>query len=799
MTPGDRRVNMFGSPSVSTKVTAARPSTILRRALSPGRPAAGATPGAAPDTSPEPPDQGRVDLLTLIRAVLVVGVSADVAHGLLTGRAPGLLAPAMAAAALLIAGVGRWLARRGRTASPSGSRFARELDAGLNLVLSVHVATLLGPAVLALGLLRYGFVAAGRLLPWLRAPLPGRRAAAPVAGLTAVVLVLAAADVLPGHIMITLIAVALGLLLWSFGRDVAGLWRRAHPGAAEPDGDGRGETAARSRGSVVVTALAGALVFVALVSPNEITGLTPGAFLRVPVEAVLGVAALLALPTRAGRVLATLLGALLGTMTVLTMLDIGFSAALSRTFDPMLDWGLYAAVIDLLAGSLTRPGAVAAVIGIGLVGIGLVGVVMVSVRRLARVTVRRRAGATRVVAVLGPICAVCLVVGAQVVPGVPVASVTASVLAVDRAGHVRDTLRDPEVFARESAVDAFRDTPPDELLTGLRGKDVMFAFVESYGRDAIDDPEFATQIDALLDDGTRRLGAAGYGARSGYLTSPVAGGNSWLAHATFLSGLWINNQQRHDALVAGHRLTLTSAFQRANWRTVGVMPGTTTDWPEGRFYGYEQVYDARNLGYQGPNLGWASIPDQYSLQTFQRSERAVPGHAPLMAEVVLVSSHAPWPLIPDVIDWNTVGDGAVFHTMTSGEPRDAVWAKGTEAVRTAYRRSIEYSLSSLISYVQTYGDDNLVLVVLGDHQAAPVITGATTGREVPITLVARDRAVLDRISGWGWDEGLRPGPQAPIWRMDAFRDRFLSAFGPQTGGEGTEAAPNRGRAEPLPR
>jgi hypothetical protein len=102
--------------------------------------------------------------------------------------------------------------------------------------------------------------------------------------------------------------------------------------------------------------------------------------------------------------------------------------------------------------------------------------------------------------------------------------------------------------------------------------------------------------------------------------------------------------------------------------------------------------------------------------------------------------------------------------------------------------------------VQTYGDDNLVLVVLGDHQAAPVITGATTGREVPITIVARDRAVLDRISGWGWDEGLRPGSQAPIWRMDAFRDRFLSAFGPQTGAGGTQAAaPNRGRAEPLPR
>ncbi|MDT7694495.1 MAG: hypothetical protein QOI75_3862, partial [Pseudonocardiales bacterium] len=44
------------------------------------------------------------------------------------------------------------------------------------------------------------------------------------------------------------------------------------------------------------------------------------------------------------------------------------------------------------------------------------------------------------------------------------------------------------------------------------------------------------------------------------------------------------------------------------------------------------------------------------------------------------------------------------------------------------------------------------------------------------------RAVLDRISGWGWQDGLKPGPNAPVWRMDAFRDRFLTAFGSQPEG-----------------
>ena len=58
---------------------------------------------------------------------------------------------------------------------------------------------------------------------------------------------------------------------------------------------------------------------------------------------------------------------------------------------------------------------------------------------------------------------------------------------------------------------------------------------------------------------------------------------------------------------------------------------------------------------------------------------------------------------------------------------------------------------------------------------------------MPITIIARDPAVLDRISAWGWDDGMLPGPDAPVWRMDAFRDRFLSAFGPAPGGSASAA------------
>ena len=43
-------------------------------------------------------------------------------------------------------------------------------------------------------------------------------------------------------------------------------------------------------------------------------------------------------------------------------------------------------------------------------------------------------------------------------------------------------------------------------------------------------------------------------------------------------------------------------------------------------------------------------------------------------------------------------------------------------------------------------------------------------------MIAQDPAVMQRIAGWGWQDGLRPAPDATVWRMDEFRDRFLDAF-----------------------
>ncbi|MBB5998589.1 CDP-alcohol phosphatidyltransferase family protein [Streptomonospora salina] len=167
------------------------------------------------------------DAVTLARTGLIAGVAALVADGLVVpGASPSWWPAGLAAAALALDTVDGAVARRTRTASELGAGFDMEADALLLLVLSVHAAAaVLGWWVLAIGLMRYVFAAAGRLVPRLRAPLPPSDARRVVAALQGLALVALAPGVLPYPVAAAVAAGALALLLWSFGRDTARLLR----------------------------------------------------------------------------------------------------------------------------------------------------------------------------------------------------------------------------------------------------------------------------------------------------------------------------------------------------------------------------------------------------------------------------------------------------------------------------------------------------------------------------------------------------------------------------------------------
>jgi phosphatidylglycerophosphate synthase len=704
----------------------------------------------------------RASWVTLARATLAVGVAALAADSF-THDTPVALLVTLAAVALVLDAVDGWVARRTGMATELGARFDGEVDAFLILALSVYVAPECGAWVLAIGAARYLFLAGEWLLPWMRAPLPPRRWRKLVAATQGVVLTVAAAGVLPLALTQALLVAALALLAASMGQCVWWLWRR-------PDDAPSGQL--RAGITVAATVLALLLVWAALVAPNKPEDLNLGAFARLPLELLVVVAVAVLLPAGPRRLLAGVLGAVLSLLVLVKALDIGFFTAFDRPFRPLDDSTYLGIGIETLGDAIGDSTANLVVAAAGLLIVAVLSLPVLALVRVTRVAAGHRDWALRAAAALGVVWVALRLVGA------PVASTDSAALAVGEVQGVRAALASRAAFSRQIAHDRFGATPGNRLLTGLRGKDVLVVFVESYGRVAVQDSSFSSRIDSVLERGDAQLRAAGFSSRSAFLTSPTFGGLSWLAHSTLQSGVTVNGEWRYDQVVKKGRVTLTRAFQRAGWRAVGAMPGNRRAWPEGSsFYHYDRVYDRRNFGYRGPSFGLPPMPDQYTLLALQRRELAKRDRPPLFAEVDLISSHAPWTRIPQLISWDDVGDGSIFDSLPAEEATQASLFGDAERARAAYAHSIEYSLRTIFSFVQRYGDDDLVLVVLGDHQPATLVTGHDApSHDVPISVIAHDPRVLDQIARWSWQDGMSPSPRAPVWPMAAFRDRFLTAF-----------------------
>lgn len=172
---------------------------------------------------------GPANTITGIRAALV-GVAAALAATSLTRPVAPAMVLTIVVPALVLDAFDGWVARRTDSVSELGARYDMVVDAFLLLVLGVLAAPLLGWWVLAIGLMRYAFVVAGWVLPWLQARLPSRYWRKVVTAANGIALTAAASGALPRPVAFAVVAAALGLLTESFGRDVVWLVRARVPG-----------------------------------------------------------------------------------------------------------------------------------------------------------------------------------------------------------------------------------------------------------------------------------------------------------------------------------------------------------------------------------------------------------------------------------------------------------------------------------------------------------------------------------------------------------------------------------------
>jgi hypothetical protein len=530
------------------------------------------------------------------------------------------------------------------------------------------------------------------------------------------------------------------------------------------------------------TVLAAVVLLVLPLLPGVVASGSAAALIRLPGESLLVLLLLALVPWRAvRRGIAVLFGVLVVTGLVLSGIDAGYRSVLDIRFDP-IDVQQLGDAAGVVADGIGRPLTIALVVLLAVAAVGTAAMAAWAALRIDAVIRSAPRPGRLTVPALTALWLVAAVAGSQLVAGEPAAASTALGAVTSAADRAGGTLRAKADLPRQVADDPYRSAPADELLTALRGKDVVFAFVESYGRVALTDPAISGGVRSVLADGQTTLAADGYAARSGWLTSPTFGGLSWLAHSTLQTGLWVDKQPLYSSVIRTDRVTLSDAFGRAGWTTVSDVPSDTHPWSFGTsFYHYDTLLDTNDVGYRGPAFGYARIPDAYTWKYFDDRILA-PGHTPVMAEVDLVSSHTPWAPLPAPVPWDRIGDGTVYAGQAAGQPSTAeVWSDPAR-VKQSYGASIEYSLGATFQFLQQTDDRDLVVVLLGDHQPATIVSGSGAGHDVPISVISRDPAVLAAIDGWHWSAGLTPAKSAPVWRMDAFRDRFLAAYGPGGGG-----------------
>ena len=483
----------------------------------------------------------------------------------------------------------------------------------------------------------------------------------------------------------------------------------------------RGALAVRPRASRWLgLGLAGVVLYLALIQPNHPDAVTWRALAALPLELPLILLGLAALPPR-WRVTAlvrAMLVVLLVASVVLGAADLATRTALHRAFHPLLDLHLLVSGWRLGRAAVGDPLMAAAVLAALAVAALAAVLLWWATGRWAALDL---APATRRAAVLcAGLAAVAVVaetgqdLGRWRLPFDPPGDAFATRVAVERVAGYRAAAADLAAFREAAASDPWTGVSP--LLDRIGDRDVLVVFVESYGAASLGNPRYAPTHRATLAAIQRGLEGRGVAMRSAWLDAPTFGGQSWLSHTTLASGLRVDDQQSYGAYLASPRRGLFHLAQGAGFRTAAVMPAITLDWPEAGLMGFDLVLAADALGYRGPSFNWVTMPDQFTLAALDRLVRDAEG--PVFAQVALVSSHAPWVPVPEVVPWEDVGDGTVFAAQAAaGDPPEVVW-RDPDRIREQYRRAVDYSLSAVGAYAGLHAGDPPLMVVLGDHPPA---------------------------------------------------------------------------------
>ncbi|MEM6800545.1 MAG: sulfatase-like hydrolase/transferase [Bacteroidota bacterium] len=285
---------------------------------------------------------------------------------------------------------------------------------------------------------------------------------------------------------------------------------------------------------------------------------------------------------------------------------------------------------------------------------------------------------------------------------------------------------------------------------------IIIASLESYGALIHELPELKDYFQAKLSEEYKLMEEKGWKAMSSLSKAPRISGGSWLSHASFLYGIFINEFALYESLmnnpVFENYQSLLHVLREKGYTNYYLNPlggydMSRINWDQiQRMFASDHIINDEVIGYTGQRTGSMgdSAPDQYAFR-YAFEEIGKEAQEPYSLFFISNNSHYSW-LSPERIeeDWKSLDNPEKSYKQTDVSSTNLL---------AKYKTAINYQLDIFFQFLKEENPDDTILVLFGDHQP-PAITTKTSSFHAPIHIIAKDPKLLEGFTDYGFKEGL---------------------------------------------
>ncbi|MEM9549075.1 MAG: sulfatase-like hydrolase/transferase, partial [Bacteroidota bacterium] len=310
---------------------------------------------------------------------------------------------------------------------------------------------------------------------------------------------------------------------------------------------------------------------------------------------------------------------------------------------------------------------------------------------------------------------------------------------------------------------------------------LYFLYVESYGSYFYKNNSGKEVSFEMLRDFEKDLTENGYKCVSAFSESTTIGGQSWLTYSSMLFGYRIDN----NTLFENHlndenfrkskgllQLLKSVGYHNYNLNPINPIAGLHVPYEEMRaMYAIDTWFLADDIDYVGDQYGFGQCaPDQYSLnkamEMIQRDRQS-----PYTLFYLTKNSHSPFISPPFVANWKDLNK--------SGEKQLHVHKGFLKNPRFEdYQNAIKYEFDTISQFIEDYGKQEDIFIVVGDHQPPILANKEQHGLTTPVHIISRNDKFLLEFHKYGFTKSLIEAKD-PTIKHEAFYSIFLNAFANQ--------------------